>query len=138
MARKGPYNFYAIVVGLEPGIYSEWEGPLGAKARVDGYSFQEYKGFNFIEEAIAWYKEKTGGKEPIMYIKKPTPKYFVITHGKQIGIYNCWFGDEGANSQILGVKRPLFKCFDDLQEATEWYKEKMGKEPTLRFKNEQE
>jgi ribonuclease HI len=49
MANK----FYAVAVGREPGIYTDW--PL-AKRQVDGFAGALYKGFPDRAEAEAWLK----------------------------------------------------------------------------------
>ena len=52
MAKK----FYAVRVGIKPGIYTTWDE---AKAQVNGVKYCEYKGFMTKEEAEAFMKEKT-------------------------------------------------------------------------------
>jgi ribonuclease HI len=44
-------RFYAVVQGRRPGIYTEWDGPAGARVQVSGYTGAVYKGFSSLEEA---------------------------------------------------------------------------------------
>lgn len=135
--RRAPYDYYAVVEGLESGIYSQWEGGNGARARVDGYSNAVHKGFYALHEAIEWYKEMTGGQEPVKWYEQSPYKYYAVTEGKHPGIYDQWFGD-GAYSQITGYHRSCFKGFHDLEEAKAWFKKENGHDPELKLSNEQE
>ena len=44
-------KYYAVRVGAEPGIYTDWEE---AKKQINGFPGQEYKGFETEEEAIKY------------------------------------------------------------------------------------
>lgn len=44
-------KYYAVAVGRQPGIYTQWFGPTGAQAQVEGFQGARYKGFATIEEA---------------------------------------------------------------------------------------
>lgn len=54
MSKK---NFYAVVKGHQPGIYTEWSGINGAEVQVKGFSGAVYKGFSTRAEADTWFKE---------------------------------------------------------------------------------
>ncbi len=47
-------NFYAVVKGRKPGIYTEWAGSNGAEVQVKGFVGAIYKGFAFRHEAEKW------------------------------------------------------------------------------------
>lgn len=53
-------KFYAILKGRKPGLYTQWDGPNGAKAQVDGFAGSVYRGFETPVEAD--YFLSTGGK----------------------------------------------------------------------------
>jgi ribonuclease HI len=57
MARQ---KFYAVVKGREPGVYAEWFGDDGAEAQVKGLTQAVFKSFPTLQEAEAWYTERTG------------------------------------------------------------------------------
>ena len=46
-------KYYAVAVGLKPGIYNDWPS---AQAQVAGFKGAVYKGFKSREEAVAWMK----------------------------------------------------------------------------------
>jgi ribonuclease HI len=54
-ARKKKY--YAVAVGRRPGIYTQWSGPLGAKAQVEAYPRAVFKGFYTRAEAQAFLED---------------------------------------------------------------------------------
>lgn len=54
MAAQKKKKFYAVAVGRKPGIYTQWFGPGGAKAQVDGQAGAVYKGFYTRSEAQAF------------------------------------------------------------------------------------
>lgn len=51
---KKKANFYAVRIGLKPGIYTEWFGENGAQAQVNHYRGAAYQGFHTREEAEAY------------------------------------------------------------------------------------
>jgi ribonuclease HI len=55
MPKKKKY--YTVAVGRKPGIYTQWFGPAGAKAQVEGYPGAVYKGFYTRTEAQAFLKD---------------------------------------------------------------------------------
>lgn len=60
-------------------------------------------------------------------------RYYAVVKGNQPGIYNEWFGPHGAESQIKGVARAVFKGFPTCQQAEAWYVEKARQAPIHRF-----
>jgi ribonuclease HI len=57
MGRKNRNKYYVVVEGREPGIYTEWDGPEGAAAQVDGVSGALYRGFKNALEARWWLED---------------------------------------------------------------------------------
>ncbi len=55
MSKKKQY--YVVVNGRRPGIYSQWLGDDGAARQVENFPAARYKGFYTREEAIAWLRE---------------------------------------------------------------------------------
>ncbi|PWH17664.1 MAG: ribonuclease HI [Anaerolineae bacterium] len=47
-------SIYIVVKGRQPGVYTQWEGPQGARAQVEGYPGAIFKGFYTTEEAYNW------------------------------------------------------------------------------------
>ncbi len=50
-------KFYAVALGLKPGIYEKWFGEDGAEAQVKGFPNARYHGFATLKEAKAWLRE---------------------------------------------------------------------------------
>jgi ribonuclease HI len=50
-------------------------------------------------------------------------EYYVVIHGRRPGLYDRWFGEEGAAEQVDGLADAVYKGFYTLQEATEWLRE---------------
>jgi ribonuclease HI len=50
-------------------------------------------------------------------------QYYVVIHGRQPGLYDQWFGEEGAAEQVDGLADAVYKGFYTLQEAAEWLRE---------------
>ncbi|GAB6907482.1 Ribonuclease H [Desulfosarcina cetonica] len=68
-------KYYAVAVGRQPGIYTQWFGPAGAKAQVDGVVGARYKGFPTIEEARAFVEaHRDTNNSGRMQPGKPSPK----------------------------------------------------------------
>lgn len=55
MGRKGK-QFYVVLKGKDPGIYTEWFGEGGAAEQVQGFPDAMYRGFHSQEEALDWLK----------------------------------------------------------------------------------
>ena len=54
---KRKKQYYVVVNGRSPGIYSKWFGEDGAAEQVANFPEALYKGFYTREEAIEWLKE---------------------------------------------------------------------------------
>jgi ribonuclease HI len=67
-------KFYAVAVGRQPGIYTQWFGQTGAHAQVDGFQGARYKGFATIEEARAFVREHSSANNDSSQKKKPSRK----------------------------------------------------------------
>jgi ribonuclease HI len=50
-------------------------------------------------------------------------QYYVVIHGRRPGLYDRWFGEEGAAEQVDGLADAVYKGFYTLQEAAEWLHE---------------
>jgi ribonuclease HI len=57
MSMPKKKKYYTVAVGRKPGIYTQWFGPRGAKAQVEGYPGAVYKGFYTRTEARAFLKD---------------------------------------------------------------------------------
>jgi ribonuclease HI len=57
--------------------------------------------------------------------KKKT--YYAVAKGHKPGIYDQWFGENGAQKNIEGFSNAVFKKFSTLEDATFWLKELTGK-----------
>jgi ribonuclease HI len=54
MAKK---KYYAVAVGRQPGIYTQWFGDTGAQAQITGFKGARYKGFPTVEDAQAFLRQ---------------------------------------------------------------------------------
>ena len=61
-------------------------------------------------------------------------KFYAVVRGIKPGIYDSWFGEDGAEEQVKGFPKALFKGFKTRTEAEEWYAKK-GDMPSLSSKN---
>lgn len=50
-------------------------------------------------------------------------QYYVVIHGRQPGLYDQWFGAEGAAEQVDGLADAVYKGFYTLEEAIEWLRQ---------------
>lgn len=50
-------------------------------------------------------------------------EYYLVIHGRRPGLYDRWFGEEGAAEQVDGLADAVYKGFYTLQEAAEWLRE---------------
>jgi ribonuclease HI len=64
-------KYYAVAVGRQPGIYTQWFGKTGAHVQVDGFQGARYKGFATIEEARAFVRENASKNKTTPRKKKP-------------------------------------------------------------------
>jgi ribonuclease HI len=50
-------------------------------------------------------------------------EHYVVIHGHRPGLYDRWFGEEGAAEQVDGFADAVYRGFYTLQEAAEWLRE---------------
>ena len=60
MAKK---KYYAVAVGRQPGIYTQWFGDAGAQNQVIGFQGAQYKGFSTREEAQVFIQDRRSGEQ---------------------------------------------------------------------------
>ena len=90
-------------------------------------------------------------KSPVVIISKgilamAQNKFYVVVRGIKPGIYDLWFGENGAEEQVKGFPNALHQGFKTLREAEEWYYKKgdvpsssseiKGDEPVTQGKSE--
>jgi ribonuclease HI len=51
---KRKKQYYVVVKGYQPGLYTAWLGEGGAAEQVEGFPQAVYRGFHSLEEAAAW------------------------------------------------------------------------------------
>lgn len=51
---------------------------------------------------------------------KGKKKYYAVARGHNPGIYDNWYGTDGAEAQVSGFPKALFKGFSSLREAKKW------------------
>ena len=94
---KSKKKYYAVRVGENPGIYTEWSGPNGAQKQTNGYPGAIFKSFATKKEAADFMKEKTpeqnGGDEPDT---KALPKDAIIIYTDGACIKNPGPGGYGV------------------------------------------
>ncbi len=56
-------------------------------------------------------------------------KYYAVAKGKKPGIYNEWFGVEGAEVQVKGFEGAVFKGFPTMEEANLFIKQNQNTKP---------
>jgi ribonuclease HI len=54
---KTKKQYYIVIHGRKPGLYTEWFGDNGASKQVDGLTDAIYKGFYTKEDALHWLRE---------------------------------------------------------------------------------
>ncbi|MDP2645746.1 MAG: ribonuclease HI [Desulfobacterales bacterium] len=47
-------------------------------------------------------------------------KYYAVSKGFKPGIYEKWYGPEGAEIQVRGFSNPIFKGFESAEQARRW------------------
>ncbi|MBN1262422.1 MAG: ribonuclease HI [Anaerolineae bacterium] len=57
MSKPKKKQYYVVVAGHNPGIYTQWYGEDGAADQVEGFPEAIYKGFYTREQAIEWLKQ---------------------------------------------------------------------------------
>ena len=54
MSKKQKKQYYVVVRGYSPGLYTAWFGEGGAAEQVEGFPQAVYRGFHSLEEAAVW------------------------------------------------------------------------------------
>lgn len=54
MSKKRKKQYYVVVRGYKPGLYTAWFGEGGAAEQVEGFPQAVYRGFYSLEEAAVW------------------------------------------------------------------------------------
>lgn len=57
-------------------------------------------------------------------------KFYAIVEGRNPGIYDEWFGPDGAEAQIKGFTNAVYKSFQSRTEAEAWFTKIAGSPPT--------
>ncbi|KAF4838453.1 Ribonuclease H [Colletotrichum siamense] len=119
--RKDEKKWYAVKVGLRPGVYETWDE---CSENTNHQRGAVYKSFTSKEDAEAFVAGKKipnrGGKaEPI--------KYYAVARGNFTGIFHDW---DKASKAIYKSTKPKYKKFDTLGEAVRFIKE-WGDEDTI-------
>lgn len=113
-------KYYAVKIGLKPGIYTNWND---CSLAVKGYPGAKYKGFTTLEEAEDYIglkkpKAKTIFSKKVINEKKhniynvsniinsETENYYVVAKGKEIGIFTKW---EECENNVKGISGAIYK-----------------------------
>ena len=56
-------------------------------------------------------------------MSKKKKRYYAVVKGRKTGIYNKWYGDDGAAAQIENFSGSIYKGFNSLEDAKIWFKE---------------
>ena len=98
---KNHYEFYAVLKGRNPGIYTKYADVL---RQVKGYSGCQYKGFQTKAEAEKYMK--TG--------RYDQHKFYAVSDGRKTGIFRSW---PEAEESVSGYSNALFQGFETEEEA---------------------
>lgn len=60
----------------------------------------------------------------------PKQKYYAVVVGRKPGLYDQWFGADGAEAQVKELTNAVYKSFQSRAEAEAWYRERAGRAPT--------
>ncbi len=58
-------------------------------------------------------------------------KYYAVAKGRKPGIYEQWYGDQGAEAQVKGFTGAVFKGFATRHEAQTWLKRPEAPKPAM-------
>lgn len=129
--------FYAVASGRQIGIYPTWSQ---CEAQIKGFPQAKFKKFKSLEEAESFVGDaKPCGNQDISIprssLTKPfdnpvpsNPKrpalYYAVAKGKKVGIYSTW---PECKAQVDGQEFPIFKKFDNLEEAEQFVHNRRSK-----------
>jgi ribonuclease HI len=61
---------------------------------------------------------------------KSRKKYYAVARGRKTGIFNEWYGEDGAENQIRSFPNARYKGFVSLREAEEWFLQQSNTQST--------
>jgi len=64
-------------------------------------------------------------------VPKRSKKYYSVALGRKPGIYDQWAGRNGAEAQVKGFPKALYKGFGSLDDAREWLRRQGIAEPRM-------
>ncbi|MCJ1360701.1 MAG: hypothetical protein MMC33_010710 [Icmadophila ericetorum] len=108
--RAADPKFYAVRVGIQPGIYHSWKECL---EQVKGFKNATFKSFPNLTDAERF----IAGEEPTRFdagVSSPPYKFYAVKSGRVPGIYTDW---PAAQKQITGWQKPKQRCFSTRAEA---------------------
>lgn len=107
-------KFYAVRIGMRPGVYRTWDE---CQAQTAGFKGASYKSFLSLEEAQAFV---AGKKVKSSSSTAEPPKFYAVAKGAFTGIFTDW---DQASKAIKGQKGPKYKKFATREEAVQFIKE---------------
>ncbi|KHJ35453.1 putative ribonuclease h [Erysiphe necator] len=103
-----PAKFYAVRVGVRPGIYRTWKE---CYEQIDGFKGARYKAFLNYNDA----QDFVAGKEITTKLDSTqVERFYGVAVGHHPGVYTDW---TEASLQIKDIKRPMYKKFPTRAEA---------------------
>lgn len=119
-------KFYAVAHGRKPGVYEEW---AEAQKQIKDYPQPVYKKFATRGEAEEFVKARQHERVS-MQVDESAKKFYAVARGKVIGIFTEF--DE-VKKHIANYPQPMYKKFDDLAEAREYFKKYSSGEDTTEY-----
>ncbi|KAG9196634.1 hypothetical protein G6011_01755 [Alternaria panax] len=108
-------NYCAINLPVESrGIYASWDQ---VKTLVIGQPAQ-HKGFATHQEAVP--DAEQGESLDEIGDENSSANYYAVARGRKIGLYDSWYGDNGAQKQTDGFSGVNFERFKDRDSATRY------------------
>jgi len=65
-------------------------------------------------------------------MSKAKKQVYIVVHGRKPGLYNTWFGDDGASKQIENFTDAIYKGFYTKEDALQWLRE-FSEETLLKY-----
>ncbi|KAJ5710529.1 Ribosomal protein L9/RNase H1 N-terminal [Penicillium malachiteum] len=115
--RTAAAKYYAVKVGVKPGIYYGWPECL---AQITGFKGAVFQSFLSYEDATAFLN---GDKRPSSQAANGTERFYGIQRGRVPGVYTDW---SKAQEQINGFQRPRYRKFPTREEAEAFVREGQG------------